>query len=90
MTIEMAQDVWYLCDIGFGPYPQIMCRRGEDHLDRVDSDLPFPVEDKDCPEKLNCYVQKTYVYSLQDIAQAEPLSMQLAEHCESLRETWAY
>lgn len=87
MTIEMAQDVWYSCDIGFGSYPQIMCRRGGDKLDRVDSDFPFgvDVEELGLLEKLNCYIPTTYVYSLGDIAQVEPVSMQLAEHCELLR-----
>lgn len=90
MTIEMAQDVWYSCDIGFGYYRQIMCRRGESHIDRVDFDGPFSIEEKDSPAKLNCYVQKTYVYSLGDVERVVPISMQLAEHCESLRDTRAY
>ena len=86
MTIEMAQDVWYSCDIGFGSHTQIMCRRGGTSLDRVDSDFPFSVEEKDSPAKLNCYIPNTFVYDLKDIAQVEPVSMQLAEHCESLRD----
>lgn len=89
MAIEMAQDVWYSCDLGYGTsFPQIMCRRGGTRLDRVDSDWPFGVDGEELGllEKLNCYIPTTYVYSLEDIAQVEPVSMQLAEHCESLRD----